>query len=227
MLPVRRSSFILALFAALSIAPFAIASEATNWLMNTPASMMDWGSQKAAKDAERTAELLNGIMADRNKQDCDFYLESTIPESVKKKTLEDREEHPERYLKQYGFKYLGIAGYDQSKDQIEVGALVAPQFLCYIPGNRSQIDLNSCTGLIEDFRHYLLIYATTKDDGPLRSVVSWFSHNGGMPTNIANDLIKHTVIMIELDNYPNVDAKVTCEQPLAGGPVTSVVKDEK
>jgi hypothetical protein len=35
-------------------------------------------------------------VADRNKQDHEFYFDSTIPESVKKKTLEDREQHPDR-----------------------------------------------------------------------------------------------------------------------------------
>jgi hypothetical protein len=120
---------------------------------------------------------------------------TTIPEEVKKKTLEDREKNP--ILHQFGFKYAyGYAEFDQSNDQIEVGALVSPHGF-----NRGNIDLNACAGLIKDFRNWLLIYSTTKDDGPLQSVLMWFSHNGGMPINVANDLVKHTVLVIRLDVY--------------------------
>ena len=68
----------------------ALASESTNWLINNPVSMMDWGSQKAEKSAQSAADLLNGLMESRAKQDFDFEFDKSIPEEVKKKTLEDR-----------------------------------------------------------------------------------------------------------------------------------------
>ena len=68
----------------------AIASESTNWLMNNPVSMMDWGSAKAKESAQNTVDQLNHLMERREKQDYDLEDKDFFPEEVKKKILEDR-----------------------------------------------------------------------------------------------------------------------------------------
>jgi hypothetical protein len=222
-LPIR----ILAIIAA-GIIPFAeaVAADSTNYLINTPVSMMDWGTQKAGQDAQRAVDALNKILEARDKQDYDFQS-NDIPEEVKKKTLEDRQ-IPGMSLQQYGFRYAGgYAGYEPQNDRIVVGAFVSPQYSSLHAG---KIDVASCAGLMADFRDTLLIYGSTKD-GVQKSVVVWFSHAGygleNMPANFAVDLSAHVIARLNLDGYLTIDPKVKCEQPLTGGPITSIAKPEK
>ena len=53
--------------------------------------MMDWGTQKAARSVQDAADSLNHLTKSRSDQDDRFENDTSIPEYVKKKTLEDRE----------------------------------------------------------------------------------------------------------------------------------------
>jgi hypothetical protein len=176
--------------------------------------MMDWGSQKAEQAARRAADTLNKFLEQREQQDYLFENDSSIPEQVKRETLEFRK-RPGMSLHQYGFRYqVAYAGYDQPKDRIVVGALVVPQNSLHT----GKIDAESCLGLMRDFRDHLIIMGTTKDGVP-QDAVAWFSHNGyqmnPMPPNFAIDLAQHIATVINLDDYPNAtDPKMKCEQPL-------------
>jgi hypothetical protein len=213
--------------AAAGIIPFAeaVAAESTDYLINTPVSMMDWGTQKAGQDAQRAIDALNKQLEARDKQDYDFQFDS-IPEEVKKRTIEDRQ-RPGMSLQQYGFRYAaGFAGYEPQNDRIVVGAFVSPQYSLHT----GKIDVASCAGLMADFRGALLIYGPTKD-GVQQSAVMWFSHAGydlrNVPANFAVDLSAHIIARLNLDDYPTIDPKVKCEQSLTGGPITSIAKSEK
>src|ERR1700688_3560168 len=56
----------------------AIAAESTNWLINSPVSMMDWGSQKAQQAAQRAADTLNHFLEQREQHDFRFDANSSI-----------------------------------------------------------------------------------------------------------------------------------------------------
>jgi len=206
----------------------AIAAESTNWLINSPVSMMDWGSQKAQQAAQRAADTLNHFLEQREQQDYRFDADSSISEEVKRKTLEDRQ-RPGMSLHQYGFRYpVAFAEYEQAKDRIVVGAFVVPQNSLHT----GKIDAESCIGLMRDFRDQLIIMGTTKDGVP-QDAIEWFSHSGHyqispMPPNFAIDLAQHIVTLIILDDYPNyTDPKMRCEQPLfplIGSPVSILAK---
>jgi hypothetical protein len=205
----------------LFVAGKAIAAESTKWLIENPVSMMDWGSAEAKKSAQSAADLLNKFMEQRAKQDYDFENDKSIPDEVKKRTLEDRKRWAASYPKQYGYHYgPGYAGYDVRRDRILVGVFVAPVFIH--PG---KIDAESCAGIVEDFREQLLSPAAS----PQQLVTEfWFTHNGyksdAMPANFERDLTEHVTVVVHLDRYATLDSAVTCEQPLQGGSITSVIK---
>ena len=200
----------------------ASGAESTNWLINNPVSMMDWGSQKAKKSAQSAADMLNGLMESRAKQDFDFEFDKSIPEEVKKKTLEDRKRWTDSsYPQKFGYRYgPGFAGYDLKRDRIVVGVFVKPSFP--YPG---KIDTESCTEIVNDFRNMLL--GAAESPKQLAAEI-WFTHNGykpsGMPANFEKDLTDHIIVAVHLDRFATVNSAITCEQPLAGGSITSVTK---
>jgi hypothetical protein len=200
----------------------AFASESTNWLINNPVSMMDWGSAHAKESAQSAADMLNGLMESRAKQDFDFEFDKSIPEEVKKKTLEDRKRWTDSsYPQKFGYRYgPGFAGYDLKRDRIIVGVFVKPNFP--YPG---KIDAESCTRIVNDFRNKLLGAAESPEQ---LAAQFWFTHNGykpsGMPANFEKDLTGHIIVVVHLDRFATVDSAITCEQPLAGGSITSVTK---
>ncbi|MGH9694599.1 MAG: hypothetical protein ACRD5Z_10680, partial [Bryobacteraceae bacterium] len=186
-----------------------VAADSTNYLINSPVSMMDWGSQKAGQAAQRAVDALNVRLEARDKQDFDFKFDN-IPEEVKRQTLEDRK-RPGMSLQQYGFRYVaGYAGYDPPKDRILVGAFVTPHYSLHT----GKIDVAACAGLMADFRESLLIYGATKD-GVQQAAIVWFSHAGydarDTPANFAADLSAHIATVLNLDDYPTIDPKVKCE----------------
>jgi hypothetical protein len=202
----------------------AIAAESTKWLIENPVSMMDWGSEKAQRSAQSAADLLNKFMEQRAKQDFDFENDKSIPEDVKKRTLEDRKRLAASNPKQYGYHYgPGYAGYDLPRDRILVGAFVAPDQSLH----SGKLDAESCAGIVEDFRKQLLSPAAS----PQQLVTQfWFTHNGyksdAMPANFEKDLTEHITVVIHLNRYATLDSAVTCEQPLQGGAITSVIKKQ-
>jgi hypothetical protein len=217
---------ILAVVAA-GIIPFAeaLAADSTDYLINTPVSMMDWGTQKAGQDAQRAVDTLNKRLEARDKQDYDLEFDN-MPEDVKKRILEGRQ-RPGISLQQYGYRYeAGYAGYEPQNDRIVVGAFVSPLRSLHT----GKIDVASCAGLMADFLSTLLIYGPAKD-GVQQSAIVWFSHAGydlrNIPPNFAVDLSAHIIALLNLDDYPTIDSKVKCEQPLTGGPITSIAKPEK
>jgi hypothetical protein len=231
MVSIRKGNCLLVVFtAAYLILPFegsriwivvgAIAAESTNWLINNPASMMDWGSQKAERSAQRAADSLNKQMEAREKQDFDLQFDSSISDEVKRQIIEDRKAFSSP--QQYGYRYeAAYAGYDQPKDRVVVGVFVVPHF-SFQPG---KIDVESCTGIVEDFRKRMLIFGETKD-GVKKLASSWFAHTGyssRVPPNFVDDLLEHIAVVINLHEYVTLDAKVKCEQPLLGDSITSVV----
>jgi hypothetical protein len=202
----------------------AIASGSTKWLIENPVSMMDWGSAKAEKSAQSAADTLNSFMEQRAKQDSDFKYDKDIPEEVKKQTLEYRKQWAASYPRQYGYHYgPGYAGYELPRDRILVGIFAAPDMSVH-PG---KIDVESCAGIVEDFRNQLLSPAGSPQ---LLATQFWFTHSGynsaTMPTNFEKELTEHIVVVVHLDRYATLDSAVTCEQPLQGGPITSVFKKQ-
>jgi hypothetical protein len=223
---VRISHFIIAAIAGIwFVGKNAIASESTNWLMNNPVSMMDWGNERAEKSAQKAVDHLNQLMEQREKQDYKLEDDDSMPEEVKKKILENRKQlvgFPTRYGYRYGPAY---AGYDLRHDRIMVGAFVVPQYALHT----GTIDAESCVAIVEDFQKNLLAVSGASSPQQLASEL-WFSHNGyrpsAMPPNFVNDLTDHITVVIHLDMYPTVDSAFSCEKPLIGGSVTSVVKKQ-
>jgi hypothetical protein len=200
----------------------ATAADSTEWLIENPVSMMDWGSAKAKETAQTAADSLNEFMEQRAKQDSDFEHDKNIPEEVKTKTLEDRKRLS--YQQQYGYHYgPGFAGYDHPRDRILVGVFVVPDKSLH-PG---KIDAESCVGIIEDFRKQLLGFAKSPQQ---LAADFWFGHNGyksnTIPTNFENDLTAHIAVIVHLSSYVTLDSKLTCEQPLLGGPITSIIRKQ-
>jgi hypothetical protein len=219
-----RISFILAALAGIWFVGNASASESTNWLMNNPVSMMDWGSAKAEQSAQHTVDQLNQLMESREKQDYDLEDNNIFPEEVKKKILEDRKQligFPERYGYRYGPAY---AGYDLAHDRIVVGTFVTPQYSLHT----GAIDTESCVAIVEDFRGQLVHSGASS---PQQLASEWFSHNGyqssAMPPNFVNDLTNHITVVIHLDKYPVSNAAFSCEEPLIGGSISVVKKQTK
>ena len=197
----------------------ATAADSTEWLIENPVSMMDWGSAKAEKAAQSAADTLNMFMDQRAKQDSDFEHDKNIPEEVKTKTIEDRKLFA--YQQQYGYQYgPGFAGYDHPRDRILVGVFVVPDKSIH-PG---KIDAESCVGVIEDFRKQLLV------SSPQEMAGFWFGHNGyksnAIPTNFEKDLTAHITVVVHLSSYVTLDSKLTCEQPLLGGLITSIIRKQ-
>jgi hypothetical protein len=64
----------------------------------------------------------------------------------------------------------------------------------------------------------------------LSKIMRWYSHEGyqflNLPQNFVDDLAEHIVLVLGLDKFLNYEPAVKCEQALAGGPVTSVLKNE-
>jgi len=186
--------------------------------------MMDWGSAKAKETAQSAADLLNKLMEGRAKQDSDFEYDKSIPDEVKTRTIEDRKRWAKSYPQQYGYHYgPGFAGYDLPGDRILVGVFVVPDQSLH-PG---KIDAESCAGIIEDFRKELLGFA--KSPQQLAADI-WFTHDGyksnTIPTNFEKDLTAHITVVVHLSSYVTIDSKLTCEQPLLGGPITSIIRKE-
>jgi hypothetical protein len=197
-----------------------IAAESTNWLMESPVSMMDWGTQKAARSVQDAADSLNYLTKARSDQDDRFENDASIPEEVKKKTLANRERlhfSPRTYGYEYG---PGFAEYDARRDRVVLGAFVKPY------RNLGKINAESCIGIVEDLRETLGV--RSKLDvaaADAQELVSrWFSHSGyQLAPKLAKDLAEHTTVLIYLDWNTITDAEVKCEQLLPGGEV-SVVK---
>jgi hypothetical protein len=207
----------------------ALAAESTDWLINNPVSMMDWGAQKAEQSAQRAADFLNGFMERRAKNDSDL-TDSSVDEGMKKAILEDRKRSASYngLPKQFGFKYgSAYAGYDLARDRIVVGVFVAPRYGDTTPG---KIDAESCIGIVEDFRT-ALVGSSRAEHAQQMAADSWFTHNGyrlnAMPPKFAKDLAEHIAVVVHLDNYAIVDSDVTCEEPLPGGPISVVQKKSK
>jgi hypothetical protein len=204
------------------------AAESTEWLINNAVSMMDWGSAKAEKSAQRAGDFLNELMEKRAKNDSELN-DSSVPENVKKAILQGREQFGTLLAKQYGFKYGSVyAGYDQPRDRIVVGVFVAPRF--YVDTTPGKIDAESCIGIVEDFQKTLIDLSGAESAQQLASDF-WFTHNGykstAMPPKFAKDLAEHITVVIHLDNYPILDSAFTCEEPLPGGPVSVMKKKSK
>src|SRR6476660_1215423 len=82
-------------FAAIPLwAQNVVAAESTKLLMENPVSMMDWGTQKAERSVEDAADSLNHLTKQRSDQDDRFENDASIPDSVKKQTLADRQDTP-------------------------------------------------------------------------------------------------------------------------------------
>ena len=201
----------------------ASAADSIKWLIENPVSMMDWGTQRAKESAEQAADLLNKFMEGRAKQDSDFEYDKSIPEEVKTRTIEDRKRWAKSYPQEYGYHYgPGFAGYDLPRDRILVGVFVVPDNSLH-PG---KIDAESCTGIIEDFRKQLLAVAHSPQQ---LAADIWFTHNGyklNVPTNFEKDLTAHIAVIVHLSSYITIDSTLTCEQPLLGGPITSIIKKQ-
>ncbi len=200
----------------------ATASDSTRWLVENPVSMMDWGSARAKESAQLAAELLNKLMEARAKQDSDFEFDKSIPDAVKTRTIEDRKLLAKFGPQLYGYHYgPGFAGYDLPRDRILVGVFVVPDKSLH-PG---KIDSESCAVIIEDFRKQLLNMA--KSPQQLAADV-WFAHNGYksnvLPNRFEKDLVEHIAIVVHLDEYATLNSTITCEQLLAGGSITSMIK---
>jgi hypothetical protein len=153
----------------------------------------------------------------RSDQDDRFESDASIPEDVKKKTVEDRERlkiPPHTYGYEYG---PGFAEYDARRDLVVLGVFVKPY------RNLGKIDAESCIGIVEDLRHEV-----RSGDSTEATVSRWFSHSGYQSApKLAKDLADHTTVLIYLDWYAITDAEVRCEQPLAGGEVSVVKKKPK
>jgi hypothetical protein len=205
------------------------AAESTEWLLNNPVSMMDWGSAKAKESAQRAADFLNGLMEKWAKNDSELTDTST-PESMKKAILQAREQWGTLGLpKQHGFKYgSAYAGYDLPRDRIVVGVFVAP--FPYINLTPGKVDAESCIGIVEDFQKELVELSGAESAQQLAADF-WFTHNGyksaAMPPKFAKDLAEHITVAIHLDNYPILDSAFTCEEPLPGGAVSVVKRKSK
>jgi hypothetical protein len=221
----RLSIFVLgSATAALLLNGEAIAADSTKWLIENPVSMMDWGSEKAKESAQHAADLLNTLMEGRAKQDSDFEYDKSIPEEVKTKTIEERKQWAKVSPQQYGYHYgPGFAGYDLPRDRILVGVFVVPDTSLH-PG---KIDAESCAGIIDDFRKQLLEFA--KSPQQLAADI-WFTHNGyklnAIPTNFEKDLTAHITVIVHLNRFVAMESTLTCEQPLLGGAITSIIKKQ-
>jgi hypothetical protein len=201
-----------------------IAAESTNWLMVNPVSMMDWGTQKAARSVQNAADSLNDLTKVRSDQDDRFENDASIPDEIKKKTLADRETlhiPPHTYGYEYG---PGFAEYDARRDRVVLGAFVKPY------RNLGKINAESCIGILEDLRQEVLGIRWMDVDAAnaQKSVSQWFSHSGyQLAPKLAKDLAEHTTVLVYLDRYMITDAEIKCEQPLAGGEVAVVKKKPK
>jgi hypothetical protein len=203
-----------------------LAAESTNWRINNPVSMMDWGCAKAQRSAQRTADSLDEMMEKRAKYDEELN-DTGVPEWKKKAILEDRKRNASSVLlpTQFGFKYgRAYAGYDFPHDRIVVGVFVAPRY--YQDSPPGKIDAESCIGLVEDFRKWLV--SSPRAEHARELAESWFAHDGyksaAMPPNFAKDLGEHITVVVHLDNYEILDSAVTCEEPLPSGPISVVRK---
>jgi hypothetical protein len=207
------------------------AAESTDWLINNPVSMMDWGSGKAKESAQHAADSLNKLMEMRAKQQVDLN-DTDVPENVKKAILEGWKQasaDPDS-PKQYGFEYgSAFSGYDLPRDRIVVGVFVTPRGH-WLPTVAGKIDAESCIGIVEDFRKRLVTLSGA-DSAQQLAADFWFTHSGykpaAMPANFAKDLAEHITVLIHLDRYPHVNAEITCEEPLPGGPISVVKKKSK
>jgi hypothetical protein len=228
MAKVRISNFLLAATAGIwFVGENAIASESTNWLINNPVSMMDWGSGKAEESAQKTVDHLNRLMEGREKQDFDLENNSSFPEEVKKKILEDRKKQAPFFPKRYGYRYgPAYAGYDPPRDRILVGTFVIPKNSLHT----GSIDSESCVVIVEDFRKDLLMLSGASNPYQLASEF-WFNHSGyqssAMPPNFVNDLTNHITVVIHLDEYQTLDSAFMCEEPLIGGSISVVKKQTR
>jgi hypothetical protein len=188
-----RISFILAALAGIwFVANNAIASESTNWLINNPVSMMDWGCQRAKQSAQDAVDFLNQMMKIREKEDEDLEDTNIFPEERKKKILEGRKNLPPSAPQKYGYRYGPVyAGYDLPHDRIVVGTFVTPSYSL----NTGTIDTESCVAIVEDFR-WQLVHSGPSSPQYAQQLASefWFSHNGyqssAMPPNFVNDLTR-------------------------------------
>ena len=183
--------------------------------------MMDWGTQKAARSMQEAADALNHSTKSRADQDDRFENDKSIPEEVKKRTLEDRERlhfPPQTYGYVYG---PGFAEYDAQRDRVVLGAFAKPYL------NLGKISAESCIGIVEDLRQQVIGVRWARVDAAnaQRSVSEWFSHSGyQLAPKLAKDLAEHTTVLIYLDWYTINDPEVKCEQPLAGGEISVVKK---